>query len=49
MISEVNVLLVVVVVVVVVFCVAYLSTINDTIFLSRSRLDQTKVRENGEE
>ena len=48
MISEVNVLLVVVVVVVV-LCVAYLSTINDTIFLSRSRLDQTKVRENGEE
>ena len=48
MISEVNVLLVVVVVVVV-FCVAYLSTNNDTIFLSRSRLDQTKVRENGEE
>ena len=32
MISEVNVLLVVVVVVVVVFCMAYLSTINDTQF-----------------
>ena len=36
MISEVNVLLVVVVVVVVVFCVAYLSTINDTHFFFKS-------------
>lgn len=48
MISEVNVLLVVVVVVFFAW-LTYQLLMTHNFFLSRSRLDQTKVRENGEE